>query len=140
VKQLAGQIKLLIVDDMAETRINLSKLLFFDERIIVVGEAGNGLEAIEHARKLQPDVILMDINMPVMDGITATQRIAAETPQAGIVILSVQGEPEYFRKALAAGASDYLIKPPASDDLTQTIHQVYEARQKRKNSLPHAGN
>lgn len=137
---MAGQIKLLIVDDMAETRINLSKLLFFDERIIVVGEAGNGLEAIEHARKLQPDVILMDINMPVMDGITATQRIAAETPQAGIVILSVQGEPEYFRKALAAGASDYLIKPPASDDLTQTIHQVYEARQKRKNSLPHAGN
>jgi pilus assembly protein CpaE len=140
VKQLAGQIKLLIVDDMAETRTNLSKLLFFDERIIVVGEAGNGLEAIEHARKLQPDVILMDINMPVMDGITATQRIAAEIPQAGIVILSVQGEPEYFRKALAAGASDYLIKPPASDDLTQTIHQVYEARQKRKNSLPHAGN
>jgi pilus assembly protein CpaE len=132
---LAGQIKLLIVDDTAETRTNLSKLLLFDEQVVVVGEAGNGQEAIERARELQPDVILMDVNMPIMDGITTTKRITEEMPQTGIVILSVQGEQEYLRKAMAAGARDYLTKPPAIDDLTQTIHQVYEAQQRRKKSL-----
>lgn len=132
---MADQIKLLIVDDTAETRTNLRKLLLFDDRIVVVGEAGNGAEAIERAQERQPDVILMDINMPVMDGIAATERILADSPQAGIIILSVQGEQEYLRKAMTAGARDYLIKPPAIDDLTQTIHQVYESQRKRKKSF-----
>jgi pilus assembly protein CpaE len=132
---VADQIKLLIVDDTAETRTNLHKLLLFDDQITVVGEAGNGAEAIERAREAHPDVILMDINMPVMDGIVATGRISLELPETGIIILSVQGEQEYLRKAMAAGARDYLLKPPAGDDLTQTIHQVYELQQKRKKSL-----
>jgi pilus assembly protein CpaE len=132
---LADQIKLLIVDDTAETRKNLHKLLLFDDQITVVGEAGNGVEAVECAQKLRPDVILMDVNMPVMDGIAATERISVDLPQAAIIILSVQGEQEYLRKAMAAGARDYLIKPPESDDLTRTIHQVYELQQKRKKSL-----
>jgi pilus assembly protein CpaE len=131
---VADQIKLLIVDDTAETRTNLRKLLLFDDQIVVVGEAGNGAEAVERAQEWQPDVILMDLNMPVMDGIAATERISVDSPQAGIIILSVQGEQEYLRKAMAAGARDYLIKPPAIDDLTQTIHQVYELQRKRKKS------
>jgi pilus assembly protein CpaE len=138
VTYLDEQIHVLIVDDTAETRANLSKLLLFDEQVAVVGEAGDGSEAIEMARELQPDVILMDINMPVMDGISATEQLSVDLPQTGIIILSVQGEQEYLRKAMAAGAREYLIKPPAIDDLTRTIHQVYELQQKRKLSRAEA--
>lgn len=128
---MADKIRLLIVDDISETRANLCKLLTFDETFEVVGEAENGEQAISRARELNPDVILMDINMPVLDGIQATERITVELPQVGIVILSVQGEQEYLRKAMAAGARDYLTKPPSSDDLINTIRRVYESQKKR---------
>jgi pilus assembly protein CpaE len=129
---LAERIRLLIVDDITETRANLRKLLMFDESIEVVGEAGNGEEAIERALALNPDVVLMDINMPVMDGIEATERLSVELPRVGIIILSVQGEQEYLRKAMTAGARDYLTKPPTGDDLVNTIQQVFEMQKKRQ--------
>jgi pilus assembly protein CpaE len=132
---LAEQIRVLIVDDIAETRANLCKLLQFDEDVAVVGEASDGEEAVLRAHELNPDLVLMDLNMPVLDGIEATKRISLELPQIGIIILSVQGEQEYLRKAMAAGARDYLVKPPGSDDLINTIHQVYEMQQKRKANL-----
>ncbi|HYH04982.1 MAG TPA: response regulator, partial [Bacillota bacterium] len=128
---MTDKIRLLIVDDIAETRANLRKLLMFDETFEVVGEAENGEDALHRSRELNPDVILMDINMPVMDGIQATERITVELPHVGIIILSVQGEQEYLRKAMAAGARDYLTKPPSSDDLINTIRQVYESQKKR---------
>jgi pilus assembly protein CpaE len=129
---LAAKIRLLIVDDIAETRANLRKLLMFDESVEVIGEAENGEEAVAKALTLNPDIVLMDINMPVLDGIQATERIAAEQPRIGIIILSVQGEQEYMRKAMAAGARDYLVKPPTGDDLINTIQQVFELQKRRK--------
>jgi pilus assembly protein CpaE len=132
---LAAKIRLLIVDDVAETRANLCKLLLLEDHIEVVGEAGNGEEALQLAKELKPDVVLMDINMPVMDGILATERMTVELPQIAIIILSVQGEGEYLRKAMAAGARDYLTKPPGSDELLQTIQRVYELEKKRHQSL-----
>jgi pilus assembly protein CpaE len=129
---LADKIRLLIVDDIADTRTNLGKLLMFDESVEVIGEAENGEEAVVKALGLSPDVVLMDINMPVMDGIQATERISVEQPRIGIIILSVQGEQEYLRKAMAAGARDYLVKPPTGDDLVNTIKHVFELQKKRQ--------
>lgn len=122
----ADKIRVLIVDDIAETRENLRKLLSFARDIEVVGMAGSGEEGVKLARELVPDVVIMDINLPGMDGITATEQIAREVPTAQIVILSVQGETGYMRRAMAAGARDFLVKPPSGDELISTIRRVYE--------------
>ena len=90
-----------------------------------MGAAASGREAIEHGVKLVPDVILMDINMPDMDGITATERLAAEVPSAAVVMMSVQGEADYLRRSMLAGAREFLVKPFSSDELTSSIRQVY---------------
>jgi pilus assembly protein CpaE len=119
-------IKVLITDDIAETRENLRKLLSFDTGIEVVGAAASGEEGLELAKEHHPDVILMDINMPGMDGITATEEILKEVPTAQVVMLSVQGETDYLRRAMLAGARDFLTKPPSGDELMSTIRRVYE--------------
>lgn len=120
-------IKVLIVDDIPDTRENLRKLLAFEKDIEVVGEgAGTGREAIEMAQQHKPDVILMDINMPDMDGISATKAISTALRTAAVVIMSVQSEPDYLRQAMLAGASDFLTKPIASEELYVTIRRVYE--------------
>jgi pilus assembly protein CpaE len=129
---VTAKIRLMIVDDIPETRENLRKLLQLEDDIEVVGEAGNGEEALLLAKRLKPDIVLMDINMPVMDGIQSTERMTVEQPQVGIIILSVQGEQEYLRKAMAAGAREYLIKPPGSSELLQTVRRVYEFEKKRR--------
>src|SRR5688500_18399236 len=96
------KIGVLIVDDIADTRENLSKLLMFERDIEVVGTAGSGPEALEMSRKLQPDVVLMDINMPEMDGIKAAELLSTEMPSVGIIMMSVQGEQDYLRRAMLA--------------------------------------
>ncbi|MEW6229058.1 MAG: response regulator, partial [Bacillota bacterium] len=88
------RIKVLIVDDVAETRENLRKLLSFGQGFVVAGEAENGKEAVALAKRVRPDVILMDINMPVMGGIEATEMISVEVPTSTVIIISVQGEQE----------------------------------------------
>jgi pilus assembly protein CpaE len=103
------QIRVLIVDDIAETRDHLTKLLSFERDLVVVGAAASGPEAIEMAQKLLPDVVLMDINMPEMDGITATERLAPLVPTAAIVMMSVQGEADYLRRSMLAGAREFLV-------------------------------
>ncbi|HHY60793.1 MAG TPA: response regulator transcription factor [Clostridia bacterium] len=118
-------IKVLIVDDIAETRDNVRRLLSFHEEIAVVGEAGNGLEALEQVRKLKPDVVLMDINMPVMDGMTACQKIAALYPSARVVMMTVQGGQEYIRRAYQMGAKGYVVKPFSSEELVNAIKSAY---------------
>src|SRR3990172_7970721 len=90
-------IRLLIVDDIAETRENLRKLLQFESDIEVVGAARTGEEALQMARDTQPDVVLMDINMPDMDGISATKTLLEDVPFSQIVILSVQNDADYMR-------------------------------------------
>ncbi len=118
-----GRIRLLIVDDIPDTAQNVQKLLYFERDIQVVGVAANAREAIAKAAKLQPDIILMDINMPDMDGLRATEVILRQVPTR-VVIMSVQGEPEYLNRAMMAGARGYLIKPFTSEDLINTLRSA----------------
>ncbi len=119
-------IRVIIVDDIPETRENLKKLLAFESDIEVIGTASTGREGVDLARDKKPDVILMDINMPDMDGIQATELINKTLPTAGIVMMSVQSEPDYLRRAMLAGARDFLTKPIAGDELYATVRRVYE--------------
>lgn len=132
---MGEKIKILIVDDITDIRENICKLLEFYPEISIVGQAGTALEGIEKAKLAQPDVVLMDINMPGMDGIAATEIITANVPDVNIIMMSVQGEQEYLRRAMIAGAKNYLIKPFTSDELLQAVQQVYNNEQKRKNVL-----
>lgn len=128
------KIRVLIVDDIAETRDNLKRLLHFDTSIEVIAEARTGREAIDLANQQKPDVILMDINMPDMDGITATEAIRKKVPFTQVVILSVQSDPNYMRRAMLVGARDFLTKPPMIDELTSAIRRAgamaHDERQK----------
>ena len=117
-------IHVLIVDDIAETRENVRKLLQFESDVEVVGAARSGKEAIQLAKETTPDVVLMDINMPDMDGITATEKIKEVLPYVQIVILSVQNDPNYMRRAMLAGARDFLAKPPTVDELTSAVRRA----------------
>src|SRR5919199_5686421 len=117
-------IRVLIADDVSETREILEKALYFEKDITVVGKAANGREAVQLAKQHQPHVVLMDINMPEMDGIAATEAIMAQVPGTQVIIMSVQNEQEYLRRAMLAGAREYLIKPPDSDELVRSIRHV----------------
>lgn len=126
------KIRILIADDVAETRENVQRLLLFEDDLEVVGLTGDGERAVALAEELKPDIILMDINMPGLDGIAATEMISMRLPQTAVVIMSVQGEQEYLRQAMAAGAREYLVKPFSSDELAATIRRVYRLEQKRR--------
>ncbi len=120
-------IKVVIVDDIPDTRENIKKLLAFEEQEFrVVGTAGTGTEAVRVVQETQPDVVIMDINMPDMDGIQATSQISKVVPTAAVIIMSVQQDSDYFRKAMLAGARNYLIKPVDPDELYGTIRAVYK--------------
>jgi signal transduction histidine kinase len=120
------RIRLLIVDDIEETRENLRKLLSFDADLEVVDSAGSGFEAIERVRQLRPNIVLMDINMPGMDGITAVEKVLEVEPTTQVIMLSVQGEIDYLRRAMTAGAWDFLTKPASGSELISTIRRVYD--------------
>jgi pilus assembly protein CpaE len=129
--EAAGEnIRVLIVDDIAETRENLRKLLQFESDIDVVGAARSGEEALQLASDTKPDIVLMDINMPDMDGIAVTEALLKDVPLAQVVMLSVQSEADYMRRAMLAGARDFIAKPPSGDELIRTIRTLYEKRPK----------
>jgi pilus assembly protein CpaE len=130
------KIRVVIVDDIAETRENLRKLLQFESFVEVVGVARTGKEGIEVSKETKPDVIIMDINMPDMDGITATEAIRRIIPFTQIVILSVQGDPNYMRRAMLAGARDFLTKPPTVDELTAAIKRAGKMAQDEREKIP----
>jgi pilus assembly protein CpaE len=132
---MVDQIRVLIVDDIPETRDHLTKLLGFEADIEVVGAASSGAEAIELASRLKPDVILMDINMPDMDGIMATEQLAARAPTSAVVMMSVQGEADYLRRSMLAGAREFLVKPFSSDELTASIRQVHSRERDKQSRL-----
>ena len=113
-----------VVDDTDESREMILRMLQFDSNIEVIGTAKTGIEAIEVAQKLKPDVMIMDINMPDMDGITATETIRKKVPFVQVVILSVQSDANYMRRAMLAGARDFLTKPPLIDELTSAIRRA----------------
>ncbi|MCC6299749.1 MAG: response regulator [Anaerolineales bacterium] len=118
------KIRVLIVDDVSETRENVRKLLQFESDVEVVGVARTGKEAIQASGEFAPDVVLMDINMPDMDGIAATEAIRAKYPVVQVVILSVQNDQNYMRRAMLVGARDFLTKPPMGDELISAIRRA----------------
>ncbi len=124
-------ISILIVDDVENTREDIKRFLYFEEDMEVVGEAASGEEAVELAMSIKPDVILMDINLPGLDGIGASEIISVQVPEVAIIIISIQGEKEYIKKAMAAGARDYLVKPFTSTDLAETVRRVNDFSRKR---------
>ncbi len=129
------KIRVLIVDDVATTRENIKKLMEFHPEVVAVGQAGTGEEAIAQAKTLRPDVVLMDINMPGMDGIEATERLSLEVPEASIIIMSVQGEQEYLRRAMMAGAKNYLTKPFTGDELIHAAKDAFNRDRKVRDVL-----
>ena len=137
------KIRVVIVDDIAETRENIRKLLQFEKDVEVVGAARTGKEGIEVTRQTKPDVVIMDINMPDMDGITATEAIRRTNPFTQIVILSVQGDPNYMRRAMLAGARDFLTKPPTVDELSAAVRRAgimaHEEREKLASTVQPGG-
>ena len=127
----SDKIRVLIVDDIPETRENVRKLLAFEVDLEVVGVAGTGREAVQLARELQPNIVMMDINMPDMDGITAVDMITRDVPVAQVIMMSVQSEADYLRRSMLAGARDFLTKPFTSEDLISTIRRVHRMGQTR---------
>jgi pilus assembly protein CpaE len=125
---MADKIKVIIVDDLATTRESVSKLLQFESNVTLVAEAATGLEAIERVMEHRPDIVLMDINMPDMDGITASQRITGTYPETQVIMMSVQSETDYIRRAMVAGARDFLTKPFSLDELLTAIHNAYQRK------------
>lgn len=126
------KIRVIIVDDSAETRNNIKMLLSFEKRIEIIGEAENGEEAVFITREARPDIVLMDINMPVMDGIKATEEISLTVPESTVIIMSVQGDQEYIKKAMSAGARDFLNKPFTSEELSRTIIKTFDIESRRR--------
>jgi pilus assembly protein CpaE len=129
---VANAIQVLIVDDISTTLDNLRKLLAFEEDIEVVGTAGTGREAVAEAKRLHPDVVLMDVNMPEMDGIQATEIMASETPGSPVIIMSVQGERDYLRRAMQSGAREFLIKPFSGYELVASVRRVHQLEQRKE--------
>jgi pilus assembly protein CpaE len=130
------KIRVVIVDDIAETRENIRKLLQFEPDVEVVGVARTGREAIDIAKDVKPDVLLMDINMPDMDGIAATEIIRKMVPFTQIVILSIQNDPNYMRRAMLAGARDFLTKPPTIDELNSAIRRAGTMARDERAKIP----
>jgi len=129
---VVNAIHVLIVDDISTTLDNLRKLLAFEEDIEVVGTASTGREAVDEAKRLHPDVVLMDVNMPDMDGIQATEIMASETPESPVIIMSVQGERDYLRRAMQSGAREFLIKPFSGDELVASVRRVHQLEQRKE--------
>ncbi|HSW58567.1 MAG TPA: response regulator transcription factor [Dehalococcoidales bacterium] len=118
---MAGPIKVLLVDDHAVVRSGLGAVLMTNEDMVLIGEAGNGQEAIRFCEKERPDVILMDLLMPVMDGVAATAAIRQRWPEIIVIALTSFKEKEMVEGALKAGAMSYLLKNITADELAAAI-------------------
>ncbi|UCC17884.1 MAG: response regulator transcription factor [Dehalococcoidales bacterium] len=118
-------IRLLIVDDHQVVREGLRRIIEMENRIQVVGEATNGEEAIAKALALSPDIVVMDLKMPRMDGIAATYEIKQKIPEIRVLMLTLYAE-DFVKQAIEAGASGYLLKDSDTEQIIKAIHQVYE--------------
>ncbi|HEY5271289.1 MAG TPA: response regulator transcription factor [Anaerolineales bacterium] len=118
------KIRLMLVDDHEVVRVGLKNFLQTQEDFDVVAEAGDGEEAVSRAMTTHPDVILMDITMPGVDGLEATRRLRVLYPKCLILALTVHDDKQYFMQMLAAGASGYITKQAAGDDLIAAIHAI----------------
>lgn len=119
-----GAVRVMIVDDDELMRAGLRAVLSSDEGIEVVAEAEDGRQAVRRAARAQPEVVLMDVRMPDLDGIAATAELLAAAPEARVVILTTFEEDEYIDRALRAGASGFLLKRTSPEDLTGAVHRI----------------
>jgi DNA-binding NarL/FixJ family response regulator len=122
------KIKVLLVDDHAVVRQGLRTFLELQDDMTIVGEAVNGLEAIEQAKQSQPDIVLLDLVMPKMGGVEATPQIIAASPQARVIILTSFGEDDQVIPAIRAGAQGYLLKDIPPHDLVQAVREAYQGK------------
>ena len=123
-----AQIRVLLADDHKLMRSGLRLLLEQQPEFLVVGEADDGLQAVAEARSLKPDVVVMDIGMPNLNGIEAARKIKELQPDAAIVMLSMHSDEGYVLRALRAGARGYLLKDSAEGDLVRAVHAVSEGK------------
>jgi pilus assembly protein CpaE len=137
-QETSKAITILLVDDSQDTRENIKKILAFENDFKVIDTAGTGEEGVEKAQKLKPNVIVMDINMPGIDGLQATRIIKEKVPTAAVIMMSVQSEGDYMRKAMMAGARGFLPKPVDMDELYATIRQVHGEQSKLTEMLERA--
>jgi len=124
-EQIPTKIKILIADDHPVVREGLSAMLSKDPEIQVVGEAENGAQAINKARELQPDIILMDLRMPEVDGVEAMRQIRVKNPDMKFIVLTTYDNDEYIFKGIEAGARAYLLKDAPREELFEAIRAVY---------------
>ena len=117
-------IRVLLADDHSLVRAGIASLLQQIDTVQVVGEAANGREALEKARRLQPDIVLMDISMPELNGLEVIERLAAERPEVRVIVLSMHKNEEYVLRALGSGVAGYLIKDADQLELTVAIRAV----------------
>jgi two-component system, NarL family, response regulator NreC len=122
------RISILVCDDHALLRSGLRRLLDAEDDLDVVGEAANADEAVERARTFEPDVVLLDIVMPGRSGLDALPDLLAAAPETKVLMLSMQDEPGYVRRAFASGASGYVVKDAADSELVQAVRDVMAGR------------
>ncbi|CCH76703.1 two-component response regulator (YvfT) [Nostocoides japonicum T1-X7] len=120
-----SEIKVVLVDDQALVRGALAALLDLEPDLTVVGEAGSGDEVLELVGRTDPDVVLMDVDMPGMDGIEATGLVRAKYPQTQVLIVTTFGRPGYLRKAMLAGASGFVVKDTPARQLADAVRRVH---------------
>ncbi|HQX15582.1 MAG TPA: response regulator [Anaerolineales bacterium] len=118
------KLRVLIADDIQETRRNTRLMLATIDDVEVVAIASNGLQAVQFAKEHRPDIVLLDINMPEMDGLTAYREIAKVYPEIGCIIISAEKDAATFRTAISIGVQEYLIKPFTGDELEDAIGKV----------------
>lgn len=123
-------IRALIADDDAGFRQRVKELLASEPDIIIVGEAADGQEAIQKARELRPDLVLMDVRMPGLNGVNATHQLKEEMPEAKVIMLSVFDLPEYREAAIVSGASAYVVKKSVVEELVPTMREIWGRSQK----------
>lgn len=116
--------KVLIVDDHPMVRDGMKAMLAGDRTLEVVGEAGSGAEALAAIERLRPDVVLMDVRMPDMDGLQATHLVKQKHPDVSVIMVTMYDDPDYLMEAISAGASGYLLKDVSRFDLLQTVRTV----------------
>jgi pilus assembly protein CpaE len=132
---MENKFKILVVDDNDMTRESIIKIISMVDNFEVVGEAVDGVDAIKKTEKLSPDVVLMDINMPVMDGLEATEEISKNYPHVVVIIMSVQDDSDYLKKAMLSGAKEYIFKPFSTEDFVNTVLKTVEKDLERKSKI-----
>jgi DNA-binding NarL/FixJ family response regulator len=137
---MGNKLRVLLVDDHALVRRGFRRMLEDEPTIQVVGEASDGMEAVESAEKLEPDVVVMDCALPQINGIEASRRILASKPETKILMLSMHSEDTLIRQALEAGAKGYVLKNAMDLDLVSAIKKVAEGKTVLDPQITRSGN